>query len=459
MAGFFHAWMAGLILSIEPNYPGLKRSWWPMLLLFLAANLYSIDKSIVGVLAEPISQDLALNDVQMGLLLGLAYTVLNGICGLWLGSLIDRHTRCKILGGAIILWSLATAAGGLAPDFKTFFALRALVGLGEAAVAPAAVSLIADMFSPQQRGRAISTYLFGATIGTALSSIIPGFILDLNLHLSLPIYGLVTPWRVSFLICGLVGPVVGILFLTVREPARRGQANADSGAMKVMNKLQFIWLHKKIFVPLLSGVCLFYIAFVAIASWMATFIMRKFDIGLPAFANEMGLALLISGALGYFSGGLAADSKFGRGARGKLTIMAILPVLAVPATLAVVAPTPLVALVLLCTIMVVAPVLNVSLNTTVQDLLPNEMRGFTYAFISVIAALPAGAGGPLAVAFVTEYVFQDQEAIGLSLLVVCLPALVLASLAFAMARRATAVTPKAAEEGEMASMLVAPKPI
>ena len=185
----------------------MRKSLWPMALLFLAANFYSIDKAIVGVLAEPIKADLGIDDIRMGLLMGLAYAFLSGICGLWLGSLVDRSVRKRVLGWAIIVWSVSTALGGLAPDFASFFALRAVVGIGEAAVAPAAVSLIADMFPPEQRGRALSAYLIGASIGTALSSVIPGAIVAANLHLVLPGVGLIVPWRSAFLLFGLAAGV------------------------------------------------------------------------------------------------------------------------------------------------------------------------------------------------------------------------------------------------------------
>jgi MFS family permease len=434
MAVFCPVPVAGPIVSNNVPYPTLRQNIWPMVLLFCTASLYSIDKAIVGVLAEPIRTDLLLSDVQMGLLLGLAYALLSGVCGLWLGTLVDRRTRCKLLGLAVILWSLSTAAGGLAPNFASFFIFRAIVGLGEAAVAPAAVSLLADMFPPQQRGRAISIYLFGATVGTALSSIIPGIILDADLHLDLPVYGLVAPWRTSFILCGLVGPVVGLLFFTVKEPVRHGVLSGAASAMKAIDKLRYLWRERKIFVPLLLGVCLFYIAFVGVTSWTATFVIREFGIGLPEFSALMGLVLLVSGGSGYLAGGLITDSPIGRHTSGKLLLMASLPLIALPSAFALAAPSPTVALILLGTISVAAPILNVALNATVQDLLPNEMRGFVYAFISVVAALPAGAGGPLAVAFVTDHVLRDKSAIGLSILLVCLPVLLVATLTFLMSR-------------------------
>ncbi|HWU04632.1 MAG TPA: MFS transporter, partial [Novosphingobium sp.] len=175
-----------------------------MLLLFLSAIIYSIDKAIVGVLAEPIRHEFAINDQQMGLLLGLAYSLLSGVLGLGVGWLVDHRTRRMVIAGSLTLWSLATMACGLAPGFASFFAFRTLVGLGEAALAPAAISLIADLFGPARRGRAIACYLIGASIGSGLSSVIPGWIVGSGLHLWVPGHGAVEPWRSAFVLCGAV---------------------------------------------------------------------------------------------------------------------------------------------------------------------------------------------------------------------------------------------------------------
>ncbi|MET0365620.1 MAG: MFS transporter, partial [Sphingobium sp.] len=101
---------AGTMDEEGATYPGLRGAWWMLILLFLGANFYSIDKSIVGVLAEPIKASLAISDVQMGLLMGFAYTFLSSILGLVLGNFTDHHSRRRILAFSIILWSLATMA-------------------------------------------------------------------------------------------------------------------------------------------------------------------------------------------------------------------------------------------------------------------------------------------------------------------------------------------------------------
>lgn len=433
-----------------PPFPPLRQTLWPMLLLFLAANFYSIDKAIVGVLAEPIKADLGIDDIRMGLLMGLAYSLLSGVCGLWLGSLVDRHVRKRVLGGAIIVWSVSTALGGLAPDFATFFVFRALVGLGEAAVAPAAMSLIADIFPPAQRGRALSAYLIGATVGTALSAVIPGAILGAHLHLSVPGYGLVVPWRSAFVLCGLVGPLVGLAFLTIREPARRGLPATASEPARVGEKLAYLWQHRVLVAPLFGGFCLYYVAFVGVASWTAPLLMRTYGLTLPQIANVLGLGMLVAGVAGYLLGGVAADMR--RGRSGRIGLMIVLPVLALPTAFAGLAPGVGLAIAALATISLTTPMLNVAMNATVQEIVPNDMRGFSYAFLSVVAALPAGAGGPFAIAFVSEAVLGDASRIAASFVCVVLPCLTAAAACFALAARAYRTAPV---DGELARIIAA----
>lgn len=407
-----------------------------MLLLFLAANIYSIDKAIVGVLAEPIKRDLGVTEVQMSLLLGLAYSMFSAVLAIWLGNLVDRTTRRTLIAFSIVLWSVSTAAGGLAPDFGWFFVFRALVGLGEAAITPASFSLIADMFPPHQRGRALGTYLIGATVGTALSSIIPGWIVGANLHLAVPSFGPIVPWRSAFLICGATGPLIGLLFLTVREPKRHGLSAGVDGGVTLGEKLTFLWGKRRIIGPIFAGFGLFYVAFIGISAWTAPFVMRTYHLTLPQFANTMGLVLLVGGVTGYVTGGLLADSAIGRRRGGKLSIMIALPFAALPCAFAGFAPTATTALVALAAIALAVPMLNVAMNTLLQELVPNRMRGFSLGMLSLLVALPAGGGGPFAIAYVTQNILNDPARIGLSFLIVGAPCLLAASTAFLCARAA-----------------------
>lgn len=419
------------------EYPPLRRTWWPMLLLFLAANLYSIDKAIVGVLAEPIRADFGISDVQMGLLLGLAYTLLSALLGLVLGYLIDRHVRRTILAASIVLWSLSTAAGGLAGSYETFFVFRALVGLGESAIAPAAISLIADMFPPHRRGRAIGLYLIGATVGSALSSIVPGWIVGAELHLSVPGFGVLEPWRSAFFLCGIVGPVIGLLLFSVPEPQRREVRGGAGERLPLRQNLGFLWEQRQVMVPLYSGFCLHYVAFVGITAWTAAFLSRSYGVSLAGFSGRLGLSLLLAGGAGYLLGGAVVDSPPARRPGGKRLLLALLPLIALPSAFAGFAQGLNGALVMLMGVSFATPIMNVAMNATVQDLVPNRMRGFSYALLAVVTALPAGAGGPFAIAWVTEHLLGAPQLIGRSFAIVGVPSLLAASACFLLSRQAS----------------------
>jgi sugar phosphate permease len=194
--------------------------------------------------------------------------------------------------------------------------------------------------------------------------------------------------------------------------------------------MAYLMRQRRLVIPLFGGFCLYYLAFVGVTSWTAPLLMRTYGLTLPQIANLLGLGMLIAGISGYVLGGFAADSR----KSGRIGLMAILPLIALPTAFAGYAPG--VAIAALATISLTTPMLNVAMNATVQEIVPNDMRGFSYAFLSVVAALPAGAGGPFAIAFVSEKVLGDPSRIADSFVCVVLPCLVLAAACFAAAARA-----------------------
>jgi MFS family permease len=418
--------MAASQARAEHQFPGLGRSWWPMFLLFCSAIVYSIDKGIVGVLAEPIRRDFAIGDTEMGLLLGLAYSLLSGVLGLGLGHLVDRSRRFKLLGACILLWSGATIGCGFARGFGDFFMLRMLVGLGEAALAPAAVSLIADMFAPGQRGKALSSYLIGASIGSGLSSIIPGWLASHELGMSTG-----SSWRSAFMVCGALGIPLAVLLAFNAEPQRRGLAGASVDLSGISAKLARLWSMRRLVGPLFGGFCLFYVALIGITSWTAVFIGRRYGLALPQFGPGLGLMLLVSGMGGYMLSGFIVDLPFARRTGGRLRFLAVLPLLALPSAFAQFAPSSGVALVAIAAIGTAMPAVNIAMNATIQDIMPNDLRGFSHATLGLLAAFTAGAGGPLLVARVGE-----SAGIGMAFLIVGVPVLLAANVCFVLAGRA-----------------------
>ncbi len=119
-------------------------------------NFY--DRQILGAVAEPIRRELNLSDTRMGLL-STAFTLVYAAVGIPLGRLADTWKRNQLLSLSLAAWSVLTAASGLVRGYGSLFVTRLGVGIGEASCAPAANSLIGDLFPPSQRARTLSIFV------------------------------------------------------------------------------------------------------------------------------------------------------------------------------------------------------------------------------------------------------------------------------------------------------------
>ena len=126
------------------------------LAVLFAVNLMNFfDRQIIGGVAEGIRREWALSDTALGLL-GTVFTLLYAVVGLPLGRLSDRSTRSRILAAGVFVWSLLTAASGVARNFSQLVAARLGVGVGEATCSPASTSLLGDLFPVTVRARAVA---------------------------------------------------------------------------------------------------------------------------------------------------------------------------------------------------------------------------------------------------------------------------------------------------------------
>ena len=146
-----------------------SNAWRVLFVLFLANFLNLYDRSMPGILNEPIRREFGLHDFQLGLL-STAFTVVYGIFGVPLGRLADTRSRKTIMGCGLIVWSMFTALGGFARSFHSYLFMRIGVGVGEASCGPAATAMIGDLFPPNRRGRAISLYWLGYPFGVIVAS-------------------------------------------------------------------------------------------------------------------------------------------------------------------------------------------------------------------------------------------------------------------------------------------------
>ena len=147
-------------------------SWYGLAILFIAYTVSFVDRTILSLLVEPIKADLYLSDTQISLLHGLAFAIFYTFLGIPIARLADQRSRKLIITTGICVWIIMTAACGLAGRFSTLFLARVGVGVGEAALSPAAYSMISDMFPKNKLGLALSLYSSGVYVGAGLAFII-----------------------------------------------------------------------------------------------------------------------------------------------------------------------------------------------------------------------------------------------------------------------------------------------
>ena len=199
-------------------------AWYTVAVLTVCYTLSFIDRQILSLLVGPIKAEFAVSDTQVGLLGGLAFSLFYTIVSLPAGRLVDRLNRRNIIAAGVFFWSLMTAACSVAMGYPGLFLARMGVGVGEATLAPAAVSMISDTFPNEKLGAAMSLYGVGIYLGSGLALLVGGLVVQLvtqTATLTLPFFGEVASWRATFLVTGIPGLLVALWVLTLREPTRR----------------------------------------------------------------------------------------------------------------------------------------------------------------------------------------------------------------------------------------------
>src|SRR5580692_5748426 len=180
------------------------------LFVLFAINLLNFfDRQLLGALGEPIRKEFLLSDTALGLL-GTVFTLMYAVVGLPLGHISDRWYRTKLLAIGTAVWSLLTAATGMAQNYVQIFIARLGVGLGEATCAPAGQSLIGDLFPPKQRSKAMGVFMLGLPAGIFLAYISAGAIATK--------FG----WRAAFWFACIPGIILALMALRIPEPIRGG---------------------------------------------------------------------------------------------------------------------------------------------------------------------------------------------------------------------------------------------
>jgi MFS family permease len=215
--------------------PDLQRvpgySWYALGVLFLVYMTNFVDRQILSILANDIKADLKLDDAQLGFLYGTAFAIFYALFGIPLGRLADGWSRTRLLALGLTLWSAMTMLSGLARGPATLAVARVGVGVGEATASPCAYSLIADWFPQRVRATALAIYSSGLFVGSGLSLLIGGAIVQ-SWNAAWPAGGPLglVGWQAAFICVGLPGLLLALWMLSLREPVRGSGDSLASAA-------------------------------------------------------------------------------------------------------------------------------------------------------------------------------------------------------------------------------------
>lgn len=282
---------------------------WLLVVSLLAIYVYAfIDRVILALLVEPIKHDLGVTDVQMGLLLGFAFALFFGLCGVPAGALVDRFNRRATIAVASVFWALMTIACGLSQSVTMLFVARAGVGLAEAFVLPAAFSLIQDAVPARSRAMAFSIFAMAPMIGSMLSLLFGSRLLELaaaGQFAGWPLIEGLADWRTTLVLIGIAGMPLSLLLLLAPEPGRRPGPAGDEGNLLpgLAAALRYIGEHRRIYIPLLAFATGGAMSNFTMTAWTPALLGRAWDQAPQQIGPLLGLILLTCGVGGLgFSG-------------------------------------------------------------------------------------------------------------------------------------------------------------
>ena len=416
----------------------VRYAWYVVFVLMLCYTLSLIDRQILSLLVAPMKRDLHINDTRIGLLQGFSFALFYTLAGLPLGRLADSQPRRQIITLGVVAWSMLTAACSAARNFWSLFFTRMGVGVGEAALSPSAISLIADAFPPDQLGLALSFYSMGIYVGSGLAMIVGGSVVESLSHLpqlTLPFLGTIASWRATFLIVGLPGLFIALLTLTIREPQRRALLRASDGSV-AHPPLRVVWqqlrLRIRSFLGISLGMVFQALSGFAFLAWGPAFLQRTYAWTPGRAGHTLGVLTLLFGCAGMFLGGSLCDLWQRRGVPEAALQVAVLSAAGTCAffPLAVTIGNSTWATVLLAVaILFLAMPIGCS-YAAVQLIFPNQVRGQVSALFLFILSLGGLSLGPLLPGLLNDYYFHDEKKIGASLALTIATASILMLLLF-----------------------------
>jgi MFS family permease len=422
---------AGRARALEGGYPAPARAWYAVALFYVAYVLSFVDRQIMSYLVAPIRAQFAITDFEFSLVHGFAFVIFYSTFGLPIARLADRSSRRIIIAAGVALWSLMTIGCGLAQSYAELFLARLGVGIGEAALLPAAISLLADSFPRERRALPISIFSSGAHGGSSVANILGGLVVGYvvaGAFSATPLLRSLAGWQAVFVIIGIPGLLLAPLMLTIREPPRQERGTQSNASLR--QALSYINHHRREYLSIIFGGAFSAMAGYGAFAWVPALFARKYGWAASTIGPVFGAIMLCCGTSGLLLGGWISGRLARAGhVAAPIEVMIVSMACAVfPAAALVAVPSPPWTLACLALLIVGLSTPLGLAQAAIQAMTPNEMRAQFIALYLLAVALLGTALGSSAVAALTDYYFRRDTKVGSSMAIVSSAAAAISAL-------------------------------
>lgn len=397
---------AGPWTEIKP-----RQRWWTVTVLTLMVTLSFMDRNILKLLVEPVKADLGATDLQISLLVGLSFSALYSICCVPFGYLADIVNRRKLIGAAVFCWSMMGAMCGLATNYWQLFFGRMGLGVGEAALQPAAASLIRDSFPPASRPKAYSIVGAGPLLGGGVAMLVGGVLFAFASNggtAGWPLIGHLRPWQFALLTPAVGGMLLALLLFTIKEPARPQDDAASRPTFGDM--FAHMKSDRAFYLLIFTGPTLWSLAISGWTGWTAAAIGRTWGLTPGQIGPIAGPLSLVCTPIGLFVMGHIMEKLSQRGRRNAVleVTLSVQALHMIPALLIFMAPTIELMWTAYGASMLITGTMQVAANTLLAERTPGRLMGKTVAVFNMIQNFLGLAIGPTVYALASRYAFGGE---------------------------------------------------
>jgi MFS family permease len=355
-------------------------SWCALGLLTAVYVLNFLDRTLIYILFTPIKADLHLTDLQLALLGTTSFVIFYTLLGVPFGRLADRTSRTKMIAYGLACWSLFSGLTGFAHGFWTLFFCRLMVGVGEATLGPAALSLLSDYFPVQRRATVNSIYSSAIALGGGLAFFLGGMI------------GGTMGWRWAFYLLGFPGLLLAVAVFFLREQPRGVREAVSSASVDWKSLFRSVPL-RYVFI----GYALFGLASNSMGIWLSAYFIRIYKLSLMQVGTGACVISIVIGIPAMIFAGYYSDRLSRLFAGGRMALCAWAAVLSIPLWIGLLFVNQLAVAVGLNVLLYGLAIMWVGPATAdVSDLAGPNLRGLAIGiFFSTVNIVAYGIGGPL----------------------------------------------------------------